>query len=352
MADNGSFLNPLPFTPEMLQSVYKRLAVTPMRRNLRDMGLMDEPKADVNPIRDSMEYHKEELPMLSGDQRLPYATMEATMNATPLQQEDWYRSQFFPVETREGEARLAWPGMIKQPWDAWNRQWESALGYGEGVTQDQVFDDALSVSSTMIPGAMAKGGVAKATGFTPAMEEEGRGIVRAMMDKSMREWLDENGNPKNPSHLSSDFSRKQIKKLLGDDDIGLRAEEWMDQLRTDTDKWGGIADDLANGGDAWDALEKINKAKATHPSNHNDNTLPDAKKKNPRPMTDPNADIDDIATYEAETRRMIEDFEESARRALKKSKRPNLNIVKGNKTIHGHVGSPFAGMVGDEEDRR
>jgi len=87
------------------------------------------------------------------------------------QGEDWYRSQFLPVKTRKGEWDWDVPGIIREPWNAWKRQWDSALGYGEGVTPDQVFEDATSVAGVMMPGALARGGVARGAGSAMAEAE-------------------------------------------------------------------------------------------------------------------------------------------------------------------------------------
>lgn len=96
---------------------------------------------------------------------------EDTRPRGAIPEEDWYQMQFAPIKVRKGEWDWGVPGMIQEPYDAWKREWDSARGIGEGVTQDQVLEDALSVAGVMAPaglgraGGITRGGVARPAGM-------------------------------------------------------------------------------------------------------------------------------------------------------------------------------------------
>ena len=74
---------------------------------------------------------------------------EDTRPKEPQPEEDWYQMHFLPIKARKGEIGLGVPGIIQEPWDAWKREWDSARGIGEGVTQDQQIEDALAITGLL-----------------------------------------------------------------------------------------------------------------------------------------------------------------------------------------------------------
>lgn len=94
--------------------------------------------------------------MIEVNAKIAQALMADTRPRGAIPEEDWYQMQFAPIKVRKGEWDWGVPDILQAPWDAWTREWDSALGYGPGVTPDQQLEDALAVAGVMTPGGMLR----------------------------------------------------------------------------------------------------------------------------------------------------------------------------------------------------
>ncbi|MBK9497146.1 MAG: hypothetical protein IPO08_22055 [Xanthomonadales bacterium] len=295
----------------------------------------------------------------------------------PQTEEDWYRSTFLPVETRKGEARWAVPGMIKEPWDAWTRQYDN-LWDPQPMSKDQIINDAFSVAGVMMPGAMAKGGVARRGAARTATEAENpihQGLrqsrqpqkssaeathsayreVPEQADDDLLDWTNRSVDPNFDwrKHVrvrkadNSDMTPLDHAKKRAVEEQFKRLQDWKAEHEVGDDR----LRDLMGGG----RFEEDWIGGARPPLSQTPYVMPEVDEYlawTKEALTTPEDMDRHYRTLINEIRigERMQPGEVAWLEAYEKQFKPRAPTHPGNNTLH--AGSPFAGMVGTEEDQR